>query len=128
MGFFYIQRQLIRGNKLKNYGLIFVIFLIFANTLMADEVARKDNAVLSGKQTESFILEAQFAGPHQDTIIQRWVDKARNNTCYLYIPVVVPTLVSSQDKNTQAGLSQATKQPKVYGANNLGSISCIKSQ
>ncbi len=95
---------------------------------MADEISKKDNNVLSGKPLESFVLEAQFAGPHQDTIIQRWTDRAKNNTCYLYIPVVVPTLASPQDQNKQAGVSQATKQPKIYGANNLGSISCVKAQ
>lgn len=113
---------------MKKFSLAFAIFGIFTGLLKAEEVVKQDNARANGRQLESFVLEAQFAGPHQDTIIQRWSDRARNNTCYLYIPVVVPTLPSPKDQNTQAGVSQAAKQPKVYGANNLGSISCVKTQ
>jgi hypothetical protein len=32
-------------------------------------------------------LERQFAGPLQDTIIQRWRDPADGTICYIYLPI-----------------------------------------
>jgi hypothetical protein len=67
---------------------------------------------------DSFVLEGQFRGPFQDTLIQRWSDKSNGVVCYLYIPVIVP--------GSPSGLnSGAQPSPKVYGPNQLGSISCV---
>jgi hypothetical protein len=32
-------------------------------------------------------LEQQFAGPLQDTIVQRWRDPVDGTVCYLYLPI-----------------------------------------
>ena len=58
-------------------------------------------------------LERQFAGPLQDTIIQRWRDTADGTICYIYLPITAAHSVP-----TQAGFVQ-------YGANTIGSISCM---
>jgi hypothetical protein len=57
-------------------------------------------------------LERQFAGPLQDTIIQRWRDPVDGTICYIYLPITAP-----HSPPTAAGYVQ-------YGANTIGSISC----
>lgn len=57
-------------------------------------------------------LDAQFRGVFQDTVIQRWIDPQTGVMCYLYIPVKVP------NQKQPDGLA-------VYGANTLGSLSCV---
>lgn len=58
-------------------------------------------------------LERQFAGPLQDTIIQRWRDPADGTVCYLYLPITV-----------QHSLPTASGYVE-YGPNTIGSISCL---
>jgi hypothetical protein len=58
-------------------------------------------------------LERQFAGPLQDTIIQRWRDPADGTICYIYLPIT-----AAHTPPTQSGFVQ-------YGANTIGSISCV---
>lgn len=58
-------------------------------------------------------LERQFAGPLQDTIIQRWRDTVDGAICYIYLPITV-----QHSAPTQTGFVQ-------YGGNFIGSISCI---
>jgi hypothetical protein len=58
-------------------------------------------------------LERQFAGPLQDTIIQRWRDPVDGMICYIYLPIT-----ASHTPPTQSGYVQ-------YGANTIGSISCV---
>ena len=58
-------------------------------------------------------LERQFAGPLQDTIIQRWRDPADGTICYIYLPITAP-----HSPPMQSGYVQ-------YGANTIGSISCV---
>lgn len=58
-------------------------------------------------------LEAQYAGPFRDTVIQRWRDPIDGRVCYLYIPVRVKhEPVKSKDEIVD------------YGRNTIGSISC----
>jgi hypothetical protein len=57
-------------------------------------------------------LERQFAGPLQDTIVQRWRDPVDGTICYIYLPITAP-----HSPPTQSGYVQ-------YGANTIGSISC----
>jgi hypothetical protein len=57
-------------------------------------------------------LERQFAGPLQDTLIQRWRDPADGTICYIYLPIT-----AQHSPPTAAGYVQ-------YGANTIGSISC----
>jgi hypothetical protein len=58
-------------------------------------------------------LERQFAGPFQDTVIQRWRDPADGTICYLYVPIT-----AEHSPPTASGYVQ-------YGANTIGSISCF---
>jgi hypothetical protein len=58
-------------------------------------------------------LERQFAGPLQDTIIQRWRDPADGTICYIYLPITAP-----HSPPTGSGYVQ-------YGSNTIGSISCV---
>jgi hypothetical protein len=58
-------------------------------------------------------LERQFAGPLQDTLVQRWRDPADGTICYIYLPIT-----AEHSPPTQSGYVQ-------YGANIIGSISCI---
>ena len=58
-------------------------------------------------------LERQFAGPFQDTVIQRWRDPADGTICYLYVPIS-----ASHPPPNDTGYVQ-------YGANTIGSISCF---
>jgi hypothetical protein len=58
-------------------------------------------------------LERQFAGPLQDTIIQRWRDPVDGTVCYIYLPIT-----AAHTPPTASGYVQ-------YGANAIGSISCV---
>jgi hypothetical protein len=58
-------------------------------------------------------LQAQYAGPLQDTIIQRWRDPIDGTVCYLYLPILV-----HHSPPTPSGFVE-------YGGNGVGSISCM---
>jgi hypothetical protein len=60
------------------------------------------------------ILEQVYRAPLRDTIIQRWRDPANSIICYLYVPISTPFA------QAQPGIGFAQ-----YGANNIGSISCV---
>jgi hypothetical protein len=63
-------------------------------------------------QLPRMVLERQFAGPLQDTIVQRWRDPVDGTICYIYLPIT-----AAHSPPTQSGYVQ-------YGANTIGSISC----
>jgi hypothetical protein len=65
------------------------------------------------QQLPKMQLERQFAGPLQDTIIQRWRDPADGLVCVVYLPIT-----AQHTPPTASGYVQ-------YGANTIGSISCI---
>lgn len=58
------------------------------------------------------LLERQFAGPLQDTVVQRLRDPVDGTVCYLYLPISV-----AHSPTTATGFVQ-------YGPNGVGSISC----
>jgi hypothetical protein len=58
-------------------------------------------------------LERQFAGPLQDTVIQRLRDPVDGTICYLYLPISAP-----HTPITATGFVQ-------YGPNVIGTINCI---
>jgi hypothetical protein len=60
-------------------------------------------------------LERQFAGPLQDTVIQRLRDPVDGTVCYLYLPISV-----AHSATTVTGFVQ-------YGPNTIGSIDCLAS-
>ena len=98
-------------------------FLLIGQSALAQDSTKKDEPKRMAKPAEYFLLEEQFKGPHQDTIIQRWVDKVRGNVCYLYIPITIPTLAPEPNGPKQADNKPA---PAVYGPNGIGTISCVK--
>jgi len=59
-------------------------------------------------------LERQFAGPLQDTLIQRWRDPVDGTACYMYLPIT-----AAHSPPVQGGFVQ-------YGANVIGTISCFR--
>jgi hypothetical protein len=59
-------------------------------------------------------LQAQYAGPLRDTIIQRWRDPKYGTICYLYLPILVEHSPPAENGGYVT-----------YGANTLGSISCL---
>jgi len=58
-------------------------------------------------------LERQFAGPLQDTIIQRWRDPVDGMVCYIYLPIT-----AAHTPPTPTGYVQ-------YGSNTIGTVSCL---
>ena len=63
-------------------------------------------------QFPRMVLQAQYSGPLQGTMIQRWRDPVDGTTCYIYLPMVV------QHTPAPSGYVQ-------YGSNTIGSISCL---
>ena len=59
-------------------------------------------------------LERQFAGPLQDTVVQRWRDPGDGTVCYIYLPIT-----AAHSPPTASGYVQ-------YGANAIGTISCLE--
>lgn len=57
-------------------------------------------------------LERQFAGPLQDTVVQRWRDPVDGTVCYIYLPISVP-----HSPATANGFVQ-------YSSATIGTISC----
>jgi hypothetical protein len=62
------------------------------------------------------VLERQFAGPLQDTVIQRLRDPVDGTICYLYLPISAP-----HSPPIASGFVQ-------YGPNTVGSINCMPGQ
>jgi len=58
-------------------------------------------------------LERQFAGPLQDTVIQRLRDPVDGTICYLYLPISAP-----HSPPAATGFVQ-------YGPNIIGTINCL---
>lgn len=59
------------------------------------------------------VLERQFAGPLQDTVIQRLRDPVDGTVCYLYLPISAPHSPVANNGFVQ------------YGASTIGSINCL---
>ncbi|MBV9239309.1 MAG: hypothetical protein JOZ94_26015 [Xanthobacteraceae bacterium] len=60
-------------------------------------------------------LDRQFAGPLQDTVIQRWRDPVDGTVCYVYLPMTAPHSPPVQGAYVQ------------YGPNTIGSVSCMST-
>jgi hypothetical protein len=101
--------------KFNNIFISFLIlFLINSSSQAQDKNKTEDNATPK-TPPETLKIEKVFPGPFRDTIIQRVVDQKNGVVCYVYVPVVAePSKVATE------------KTPRVYGPNNIGSISCLK--
>lgn len=58
-------------------------------------------------------LDALYAGPLRDTLVQRLRDPKDGTICYIYLPATAP-----HTPPTRSGYVQ-------YGPNMIGSISCV---
>jgi hypothetical protein len=83
--------------------------IVVASTLVVAAVAQP----LEWAKTPRMQLDRQFAGPLQDTIIQRWRDPVDGSICYIYLPIT-----AAHTPPLETGYVQ-------YGANTIGSISCF---
>lgn len=63
-------------------------------------------------QLPTMELQAQYQGPFEDTIIQRWRDPIDGRICYVYIPAQV-----DRERRDDSPFLD-------YGNNAIGSISC----
>ena len=97
------------------YTRLLMLTLMFCCSAVCAE-EQKNN---STRPLGSMVLDAQFAGPFKDTIIQRWIDVSASTICYLYIPVSVPALPDKPQ------IGSSTESIRIYGPNGIGSISCI---
>jgi hypothetical protein len=61
-------------------------------------------------------LQAQYAGPLQDTVVQRLRDPVDGTVCYVFLPIAV----HHTPANSETGYVD-------YGANSIGSISCYQA-
>jgi hypothetical protein len=91
----------------------FAFPLALALPLAAQAQQPQQQQPMTWNQLPRMQLERQFAGPLQDTLIQRWRDPADGTVCYIYLPITAP-----HSPPTQSGYVQ-------YGANTIGSISCM---
>ncbi len=82
---------------------------------LAQQPAQQQQFQQSGEWTTlpKMVLERQFAGPLQDTVIQRLRDPVDGTICYLYLPISAP-----HSPTTATGFVQ-------YGPNVIGSINCL---
>jgi hypothetical protein len=75
-----------------------------------------DAATQEPPPIRAWTLQAQYKGPLQDTLIQRWIDPDNGDVCYIYLPVIV-----QHSKPLDNGLVH-------YDSNAIGSISCPSSK
>ena len=67
----------------------------------------------NGAKLPKMVLERQYAGPLEDTVIQRLRDPVDGTICYLYLPISAP-----HSPTTATGFVQ-------YGPNTIGTINCV---
>ena len=87
------------------------LFAVVSCLLPLPAFAQQQRAQPPQQELPRMQLERQFAGPLQDTLIQRWRDPVDGTICYLYLPISAP------HSRTASGYVQ-------YGANTIGAISC----
>ena len=90
------------------------LLLIAALTFAATDAYAQQSSTWD--KMDHMQLERQFAGPLQDTIVQRWRDPVDGTVCYIYLPIS-----AQHSPPTPPGFVQ-------YGANTIGSISCLHTE
>lgn len=88
-------------------GSLLITAFLWVSTGYAEAVG------MAPTSTPRLQLVQQYTGPFPDTLIQKLYDPQSGVLCYLYIPAKVPNAV-------EQGVA-------VYGANGIGSISCLQS-
>lgn len=97
---------------------IICLLALHAGSVTAQNEGTQKPIVINQPPASALKLTGQYPGPFQDTLIQRWVDTANGNVCYLYIPVVLPSAGNQPTPSGQPG-------PRFYGTNFMGAISCV---
>ena len=101
--------------KFNNIFISFLILFLINSSSQAQDKNKTEDKAAPKTPPETLKIEKVFPGPFRDTIIQRVVDQKNGVVCYVYVPVVAePSKVATE------------KTPRVYGPNNIGSISCLK--
>jgi hypothetical protein len=95
------------------WGGVIVLVAAIAGFYVYSLSAKDAPAVIPPTTIQAMILDAQFKGPLKDTVVQRWKDPQTGAFCYIYLPVIV-----QHSPQTPTGYVQ-------YGANGIGSISCL---
>ena len=80
---------------------------------VSEDISLPSNPSSRSQQVRQWELQAQYTGPLQNTVVQRWRDPDNGAICYVYLPVIV-----QHSKPLDNGLVY-------YGANGIGSISCL---
>lgn len=98
---------------MQRFHIVFLFALLIVTTAAhSEQPASAAPQSASAPKLPQLTLTKQFAGPLEDTAIQRFVDQDTGVVCYLYTPYVV-----NRDRDSAGRI--------VYGANNIGSISCV---
>ena len=100
----------LHGIALFSPPLLAAIVIAFAPRLAAAQQAQQPTEWAKMPRMQ---LERQFAGPLQDTIVQRWRDPADGSICYIYLPITAQHSPAVANGYVQ------------YGPNTIGSISCV---
>jgi hypothetical protein len=87
-------------------------WFVVAACLLPVPAAAQQERPIEWEKLPRMQLERQFAGPLQDTVIQRWRDPVDGTICYIYLPIRV-----AHSAPDSSGYVQ-------YGANTIGSMSC----
>lgn len=106
---------------LRSYALVALIALALSHGALAQQQPAQPAPQQFQQSPEwgklpKMVLERQFAGPLQDTVIQRLRDPIDGTVCYLYLPISAP-----HSPTTATGFVQ-------YGPNIIGSINCMPSR
>jgi hypothetical protein len=103
-------------NPIRLIGFVAAVMLVpvtaFAQAKPAAPAAAPAEPAVTWDKLPRMQLERQFAGPLQDTLIQRWRDPVDGMVCYIYLPIS-----AQHTAPTTGGFVQ-------YGPNVVGSISC----
>ena len=99
--------------QLPQSGLLAGCLLLCPVTAFAQQLQPQQPPANEWAKLPRMQLERQFAGPLQDTIVQRWRDPADGTICYIYLPIT-----AEHSAPTPNGYVQ-------YGANTIGTISCL---
>ena len=83
--------------------------------VQAPDATPKPDTERSGQwgNLPNMLLERQFAGPQEDTLIQRWRDPESGEVCYIYLPIAVPYSANGATSFVE------------YKGSGIGNISCF---
>jgi hypothetical protein len=108
-----ITLSLSTSNHAKEVMVRYMRWFIAAAYLLPLSAAAQQQQPTEWAKLPRMQLERQFAGPLQDTIIQRLRDPVDGTICYIYLPIA-----AVHSPPAASGYVQ-------YGPNTIGSMSCV---